>query len=268
MIYSIIFGAFASIMQFQIQEEGEFKWVEQGEGEVIFLLHGLFGALSNFADTINHFSSQYKVIIPLLPLYRLELERTSVMGMVDHVDEFVKWKGLKNLNLIGNSLGGHIGLLYTLRRMENVNSLTLTASSGLFEASLGDQYPRKSDYEFIKRKTAETFYDPAMATKELVDEVYDIVNTRDKALRTIFIAKSALRHNLREDLAKITIPCNLIWGATDTITPPFVGEEFHKLLSNSELTILEKCGHAPMMELPDQFNACMERFLHKIYSKA
>ena len=252
-------------MQFQIQEEGEHKWVEQGEGEVIFLLHGLFGALSNFADTINYFSGHYKVVIPLLPLYRLELERTSVTGMVDHVDQFVKMRGLTNLNLIGNSLGGHIGLLYTLLRQENVKSLTLTASSGLFESSLGDNYPRKSDYEYIKRKTAETFYNPALATKELVDEVYDIVNTRDKALRTIFIAKSALRHNLRDELAKITIPCNLIWGATDTITPPFVGEEFKKLLKNSELTILENCGHAPMMELPAQFNACTEKFLKKIY---
>lgn len=255
-------------MQFQIQEEGEFKWVEQGEGEVILLLHGLFGALSNFADTINYFSGQYKVIIPLLPLYRLELERTSVIGMVEHVEEFVKLKGLSKLNLIGNSLGGHIGLLYTLRNQENVHSLTLTASSGLFESSLGDNYPRKSDYEYIKRKTAETFYDPAMATKELVDEIYDIVNTREKALRTIFIAKSALRHNLRDELAKITIPCNLIWGASDTITPPFVGEEFKKLLVNSELTIIENCGHAPMMEVPAQFNACTEQFLHKIYAKS
>jgi pimeloyl-ACP methyl ester carboxylesterase len=255
-------------MQFQIQEEGEFKWVEQGEGEIIFLLHGLFGALSNFADTINHFSGQYKVIIPLLPLYRLELERTSVIGMVEHVEAFVKLKGLTKLNLIGNSLGGHIGLLYTLRNQENVHSLTLTASSGLFESSLGDNYPRKSDYEYIKRKTAETFYDPAMATKELVDEIYDIVNTREKALRTIFIAKSALRHNLRDELAKITIPCNLIWGASDTITPPFVGEEFKKLLVNSELTIIENCGHAPMMEVPAQFNACTEQFLHKIYAKS
>jgi pimeloyl-ACP methyl ester carboxylesterase len=253
-------------MQFHIHEEGEYKWVEQGEGETIFLLHGLFGALSNFADTINYFSGHYKVIIPLLPLYRLELERTSVIGMVDHVDEFVKWKGLKDLNLIGNSLGGHIGLLYTLRRQENVKSLTLTASSGLFESSLGDNYPRKSDYEYIKRKTAETFFDPAMATKELVDEVFDIVNTREKALRTIFIAKSALRHNLREELKNITIPCNLIWGANDTITPPFVGEEFKKLLANSELTIIDHCGHAPMMEVPDRFNACTEKFLHKIYT--
>ena len=254
-------------MQFQIQEEGEFQWVEQGDGEIIFLLHGLFGALSNFADTINYFSKHYKVIIPLLPLYRLEIERTSVSGMVDHVDEFIKWKGYKNLNLIGNSLGGHIGLLYTLRRQENVRSLTLTASSGLFESSLGDNYPRKSDYEYIRKKTAETFYDPNMASKELVDEVFDIVNTREKALRTILIAKSAVRHNLRDELSKITIPCNLIWGANDTITPPFVGEEFKKLLVNSELTILDHCCHAPMMEVPAQFNACMEQFLNKIYHK-
>ncbi len=248
-------------MQFEIQEEGEYKWVEQGEGEVIFLLHGLFGALSNFADTIHHFSHQYKVVIPILPLYRLELERTSVTGMVDHVDNFIQLRGYKGLHLIGNSLGGHIGLLYTLLRQENVRSLTLTASSGLFENSLGDNYPRKSDYEYIKRKTAETFYDPNLATKELVDEVYDIVNTREKALRTIFIAKSALRHNLRDELAKIQVPCNLIWGANDTITPPFVGEEFHKLLPNSQLTILDKCCHAPMMEVPAAFNAQMDKFL-------
>lgn len=251
-------------MQFEIKEEGEFKWVEQGDGEIVFLLHGLFGALSNFADTISFFSQHYKVVIPLLPLYRLEIERTSVSGMVDHVDAFIEWKGYRNLNLIGNSLGGHIGLLYTLHRQENVRSLTLTASSGLFESSLGDNYPRKSDYEYVKRKTAETFYDPALASKELVDEVFDIVNTREKALRTVLIAKSAVRHNLRDELSKITIPCNLIWGANDTITPPFVGEEFKKLLKHSELTILKHCCHAPMMEVPQEFNDCTQRFLSKV----
>ena len=251
-------------MQFEIQEEGEYKWVEQGEGEVIFLLHGLFGALSNFADTIEHFSHRYRVIIPLLPLYRLDLDRTSVTGMVDHVEAFVKLKNLSHLHLIGNSLGGHIGLLYTLRCMPNVHTITLTASSGLFESSLGDNYPRKSDYEYIKRKTGETFYNPALATKELVDEIFEIVNTREKALRTVLIAKSAVRHNLRNELSKITVPCNLIWGANDTITPPFVGEEFKKLLPDAQLTLLDHCGHAPMMEQPIAFNQSMDAFLKGI----
>lgn len=104
-----------------------------------------------------------------------------------------------------------------------------------------------------------------MATDELVEEVFDIVNSREKAIRVVFIAKSAVRHNLREELDQINIPCNLIWGANDTITPPFVGEEFKKLLKNAQLTILEKCGHAPMMERPAEFNKIMADFLQRIH---
>ncbi|MFN8278396.1 MAG: alpha/beta hydrolase [Chitinophagales bacterium] len=254
-------------MQFQVRTEGEFQYVEEGEGEVILLLHGLFGALSNFADTINHFKDRYKVVIPILPLYRLPLDQTSVTGMVDHIDQFIAHKNYNQLNLIGNSLGGHIGIVYTLRRQEKVRSLTLTASSGLFESSLGDQYPKKSDYEYIRKKTAETFYNPALADKELVDEVYEIVNNREKAIRIVFLAKSAVRHNMREEIEHIQVPCNLIWGANDTITPPFVGEEFKKLLKNSELHILNECCHAPMMEQPAAFNTIMDNFLERILSK-
>ena len=251
-------------MSLVIKEEGAFKYVEVGSGPVILNLHGLFGALSNFKDVTDYFSKDYTVVIPILPLYTLDLDKTSVTGMVDYIDAFIEYKGYEKVHLIGNSLGGHIALLYTLRKQEKVASMTLTASSGLFESSLGDQYPRKSDKSYIKRKTAETFYDPELASDELVDEVYDIVNSREKAIRVVFIAKSAVRHNLRDELYKITIPCNLIWGASDTITPPFVGEEFKKLLVNSELTILEKCGHAPMMERPEEFNRIMAAFLQKI----
>ncbi len=254
-------------MSLEIIEENGFKYVELGQGPIIMNLHGLFGALSNFKDVTDFFSPNYTVVIPILPLYTLDLDKTSVTGMVDYVEAFIDFKGYKDINLIGNSLGGHIALLLTLRRQELIKSMTLTASSGLFEASLGDQYPRKSDKSYIKRKTAETFYNPDLATDELVDEVYDIVNTREKALRVVFIAKSAVRNNLRDELEKITVPCNLIWGATDSITPPFVGEEFHKLLKNSDLTIIEKCGHAPMMEVPAEFNTCMERFLKKVYQE-
>lgn len=255
-------------MSLEIKEEAGFRYVEVGSGPVILNLHGLFGALSNFKDVTDFFSKRgYTVAIPILPLYTLEMEKTNVGGMVEYVENFVKYKGYKDVNLIGNSLGGHIALIYTLQNQANVKSMTLTASSGLFENSLGDQYPRKGDKEYIKRKTAETFYDPNFASDELVEEVFDIINNREKAIRVIYLAKSAVRHNLREELYKITIPCNLIWGQQDTITPPFVGEDFHKLLTNSELTLLDKCGHAPMMEAPDAFNTCMNTFLNKVYGK-
>lgn len=250
-------------MSYPVIQEQRFKYCEQGEGQPIVLLHGLFGGLSNFNELIDHFSKKYKVLIPLLPLFDLELEQTTITGMVDYITEFVEHKQLDNMHLIGNSLGGHIAQLYVLAHPEKVATMTLTGSSGLFENSLGDTYPRKSDYEYVRKKTEGTFYDPALATKELVDEVYDVVNKRETAIRMVVMAKSALRHNLRDEVPKIKQPVCLIWGQNDTITPAFVSEEFHKLLPNSELFIIEKCGHAPMMEHPAQFNRILEQFLEK-----
>lgn len=251
-------------MSFPVKSEERFKYCEVGnKGEAIVLLHGLFGALSNFTELIEHFSVQYTVAIPLLPLYDLELDQTTVMGMVEYIEQFIEYKKYSKVHLIGNSLGGHIAQIYTLQKPEKVSTLTLTGSSGLFENSLGDTYPRKSDYEYVKKKTEGTFGDPKFATKELVDEVFGIVNDRSKAIRMVVMAKSALRHNLREEIGKMTLPVCLIWGKLDSITPAFVGEEFHKLLPNSELHIVERCGHAPMMEKPEEFNEILETFLTK-----
>jgi 2-hydroxy-6-oxonona-2,4-dienedioate hydrolase len=248
-------------MSFPVRTEERFKYCEVGKGETIVLLHGLFGALSNFNDLIAHFSINYTVAIPLLPLYDLDLEQTTVIGMVEYIEQFIDYKKYDKIHLIGNSLGGHIAQIYTLQRPEKVKTLTLTGSSGLFENSLGDTYPRKSDYEYVKKKTEATFGDPKFATKELVDEVFEIVNNRNKAIRMVVLAKSALRHNLREEITHMHLPVCLIWGKEDSITPAFVGEEFHKLLPHSELNIVENCGHAPMMERPKEFNNILERFL-------
>ena len=245
-----------------IFEEKKFKYLEKGEGEVIILLHGLFGALSNFESVIEYFSSKkYKVLFPFLPLFDLPLKDSTVAGMEIYLSEFISYKGFKRFHLLGNSLGGHIAQVYALNNLEKVLSITLTGSSGLFENSLGDGYPNKESYEYVKKKTEFTFYDPATASKELVDEIYETVNNRHKALRIIALAKSAVRHNLRSELSKLNIPALLIWGANDTITPLFVGEEFEKLLPKASLKVIEKCGHAPMMERPEEFNSTLEGFL-------
>ena len=113
-----------------------------------------------------------------------------------------------------------------------------------------------------------TFYDPATVTKELVDEVYGIVNNRLKAVKVISLAKSAIRNNLGEELNQIKQPTLLIWGNNDTITPPFVGREFHRLIPRSELHFVDKCGHAPMMEVPGEFNRILHKFLTKLNEPA
>lgn len=250
-------------MEYEIKQQDKLKFIEEGNGEPLVLLHGLFGALSNFMPLIEYFRHHYKVVVPMLPLLEMDILHTSVGGLAKFVNRFLEARDLKDVHLLGNSLGGHVGLVHTLKHPERIRSLILTGSSGLFENGMGDSYPKRGDYEFIKKKTELTFYDPSIANKELVDEVYSIVNNRIKAIKIIALAKSAIRNNLGEELNQIKQPTLLVWGKNDNITPPFVAEEFHKLIPNSELYFVDKCGHAPMMEVPDEFNAILHKFLKK-----
>jgi pimeloyl-ACP methyl ester carboxylesterase len=248
-------------MEYEIIKDGNFNYLEVGEGETLMLCHGLFGALSNFSDLIEKFRHTHKVVVPILPLFDLDILHTSVSGLEKHIAAFIEHKNYTNIHLLGNSLGGHVALVYILKHPERVKSLTLTGSSGLFENAMGDSYPKRGDYEYIKNKTAQTFYDPAVATPELVDEVFEITKNRIKVIKIISLAKSAIRHNLGEELNQIQQPTLLIWGKNDIVTPPFVAEEFKKLIPNSQLHFIDKCGHAPMMEVPVEFNSILEKFL-------
>jgi len=249
-------------MSNNIIKEGKFSYVEAGEGQPIIVLHGLMGALSNFDGVLNYFSNNgYKILIPELPIYKLPLLKTNVKNISKFLKEFMIFKNIDKAILLGNSLGGHIALYFTKLNLKNVSGLVLAGSSGLYEKSLGDTYPKRGNYEYIKKKTEEVFYDPKIATKEVVDEVFSSVNDRSRVIKTLAIAKSAIRHNMAKDLPKMDIPVCLIWGKNDSVTPPEVAEDFKKLLPDANLYWIDKCGHAPMMEHPDEFNKILENWL-------
>ena len=251
-------------MAHQLKEEGKFKYLEIGEGTPMIILHGLMGGLSNFNNVAQFFPDKgYKVIIPELPLFELPLLKTNVSSFAKYLKEFITYKKFDSVILLGNSLGGHIGLLYTKQYPKNVKALVLTGSSGLYESAMGESYPKRGDRNYIKAKTEDVFYDPAVATTELVDEVFETVNDRAKLIRTLAIAKSAIRHNMGKDLPKMNIPTCIIWGENDAVTPPKVGVEFHEKLPDSDLFWIKKCGHAAMMEHPDTFNEILMAWLEK-----
>lgn len=252
-------------MQDALKKEGKFEYLEEGEGPVIVILHGLFGALSNFREVVPYFAEKgFKVVIPILPLYTLPVINTNVKSLAKFLHEFIQYKGFEKVNLLGNSLGGHIALIYTSKHLDSVQTLTLTGSSGLYENSFGGSFPKRENYEFIKKKVEYTFYDPTVATKALVDECYEVVNDKARALRIIAMAKSAIRHNMAKELEYMNIPSCLIWGKNDNITPPEVAEEFHQLLPNSTLNWIDKCGHAAMMEHPKKFNTILSEWYSSI----
>lgn len=250
-------------MEQTIRTEGGYQFVDEGQGEIIMMLHGLFGALSNWDSVVQTFRSRYRVIIPLMPVYEMPPREAGVEGLTAFVEQFVGARGLSGLTLVGNSLGGHIALLYTLKHPENVKRLVLTGSSGLFENSMGGSYPKRGNYDYIRERVAYTFYDPSVATPELIEECFEITNSIPKCMSIVQIAKSAQRNNVARELEHITVPTLLIWGLNDTITPPPVAHEFNRLIPSSELHFIDKCCHAPMMEHPEKFNRLLQRFLEK-----
>lgn len=245
-----------------LKEEKAYRYIEVGEGTPIIVLHGLMGGLSNFDAVTSFFSTKgYKILIPELPIYTMSLLKTNVKSFANYLRDFIIFKGFDEVILLGNSLGGHIGLYYTKLYPEKVKGLIITGSSGLYESAMGSGYTKRSDYDVIKKKAQDVFYDPEVATKEIVDEVYQTVNDRNKLIKTLAIAKSAIRHNMSKDLPKMTTPTCIIWGKNDTVTPPEVAEEFHDLLPDSDLYWIDKCGHAAMMEHPEEFNELLNNWL-------
>ena len=251
-------------MTHSLKKEKNYSYIEAGEGTPIIVLHGLMGGLSNFDSVIEYFSQKgYTVVIPELPIYSMSLLKTNVKSFAKYLHNFIEFKGYDEVILLGNSLGGHIGLYHTKLYPEKVKGLIITGSSGLYESAMGGGYTKRSDYEVIKKKAQDVFYDPAIATKEIVDEVYATVNDRNKLVKTLAIAKSAIRHNMAKDLPKMHVPTCIIWGKNDNVTPPEVALEFDSLLPDSELYWVDKCGHAAMMEHPEEFKQIMHTWLQK-----
>ena len=248
-------------MALVVKEKLEFKYVDEGQGQVLMLLHGLFGALSNWQEVVTRFSTRFRVIIPMLPIYEMPIKAAGLEGLQKFVEDFVQAMDLDKMIIMGNSLGGHVAILYTLHNKDKVSKLVLTGSSGLFENTMGGSYPRRGSYDYIRERVAYTFYDPQVASKELVDEVFETTKSIPKCMRIVAIAKSAQRNNLAAELPQLTVPTLLVWGLNDTITPPMVAHEFNRLIPNATLKFIDKCCHAPMMEHPKKFNEIVEAFL-------
>lgn len=228
----------------------------------IILLHGLFGNLSNWQLVKQKFEAIHNIYVPELPLYKKNSKEANLDHYVAFLTEYITTNKITKPVLIGNSLGGHIALLYALEYPNEVDKLVLTGSSGLYESTMDISFPRINDFEFISDKVREVFYNQEAISDALIDDVYATIQDREKALSVVRTAKAARSQNLKDTLYTITLPVLLIWGIQDIVTPISVAEEFFFLLPNAHLHLINHCGHAPMMEQPEEFNKKLEDFLN------
>ncbi len=249
---------------FETRESNGFRFIDEGppSGRPVVLLHGMLGGLENWTSTIGTLiETGYRAVAPLLPVYSLPLEETSVAGLADHTARFLEWLKVENPVLVGNSLGGHVALVYTISRKQAVSGLVLTGASGIHEVISGNSKLKRYDRDYVREKAALTFHDSRHVTEELVENVLKVVWDRPSAIRLIKIARSAKTDTVRDRLGSIRVPSLLIWGRQDRLTPPTVAMDFQKRMHNARVAFIDRCGHAPMMEQPDEFSSLLLEFI-------
>ncbi len=246
-----------------------FDFVEFGRGDrPVVLLHGLFGSPENWRDIADEMNGDYRLLAPRFPIERRLSAPPPAIRHIAELTEFVKLffdkLGLKSAFLCGNSLGGQVAIDFCLRYPERADGLAITGSAGLYERSLaGGKYPTPTP-EFVRERVAEVFYDDRFVTDELVEEIVQMLADRKYRKFLIQLAKASRNCNLESELSDLKLPTLLVWGRDDEITPPFVGEQFCGAIANAQLKFIERCGHSPPIEQPEQFGRLLSSFLGSI----
>lgn len=230
-----------------------YELLESGQGDPLVMLHGMMGDPVNWAGLFPYLPASCRGLALRMPFFNDQNRLDSVPAVADYAQGFLDQQGLDRVVLCGNSLGGHASLVLALRQPQRVRGIVLSGSSGLFERGFAATQGSRPSRRWVQDRIEEIFFDPALATNELVDEVCRLISERRNARDLVRIAKSAKRDNLADRLAGIHCPVLLIWGKQDKITPPEVAEEFKERLPNAELVWLDRCGHAAMMEHPKEF---------------
>jgi pimeloyl-ACP methyl ester carboxylesterase len=256
-----------------MKHSGHFQGEQTGGAEhraperAALLLHGLFGKPVHWGPCAKLLADRlWRVLVPDLPVFDLPRHEVGIEGLALRAKDLMDREGIQRAVVGGNSLGGHIALQMALRYPQRVAALILTGSSGLFERSFENRVPRRPSRDWLQAKAREVFYDEVHVTESLLHEIKDTICDPRRALSIIRIAKSAKHDNLRHVLHQVRCPVLLAWGEDDSITPPSVAHEFKECLPDAELHFIPRCGHAPMMERPHEFNHIVERFIDRVFA--
>jgi 2-hydroxy-6-oxonona-2,4-dienedioate hydrolase len=177
-----------------------------------------------------------------------------VAKLTDYTAGFIASLDVPQVVLAGNSIGGHVALQLALRLPQQVAGLVLAGSSGLLERTFGTVPGLYPSREWIAERVREVFFNPACISDELIDEVSQVLHSRRCLRRLVNLFLSARRDNIGDHLSAVHCPVLLVWGDDDVVTPIEAAWQFHAQLPDSELHILERCGHVPMMEHPLTFS--------------
>jgi pimeloyl-ACP methyl ester carboxylesterase len=234
----------------------------------VVLLHGLFGNPDNWRGVMERLAYHYRFFALQLPIDPHQDRRhtafNSISQLTDHVERFLEVVGLDRPVLCGNSLGGQIALDFCIRHPRRVERLVLAGSAGLFERNLTNGKRLRCCRNMVREQACGIFHDPKHVTDELVEDIYAMLEDRQYRRFLLKVSKATRDRYMLDELAAVDVPTMIIWGRNDSITPPFVAQQFRDRMPRAELAFIEKCGHAPPIEQPHEFARLLHDFLRRI----
>ena len=242
----------------------EFKTAEPGgNGPTVILLHGLFGALSNWDSVLPHLQKFCTPIALHFPLVTGHRSEVKVKALAAYTEFFIRKRKFEKVILCGNSLGGHVAMRLYLATPSLVPALILSGTSGLYEHS-PDSLPVRPDRVFIKDHMKRVFYHDKFITDQAIEDIYSTIKERVNVLNIIHAARSAKKDNLSKYLPSIKAPTLLLWGKNDEVTTMDVAHTFRNKIPSAQLKVIDQCGHAPMIEHPEWFAKQMRAFIESL----
>jgi len=233
-------------------------YLSLGQGPVVLLLHGLFGNVSMWARTIDVLQSNYRVIVPRLPIFSGPAH-ADLESLVHTLHEFIAWHQLSNVSLVGHGAGGILALHYATLHPANVNKIVVSGCPKAPVPIWSD--PDENEINEFTEDYTQSLVDGARS------QHHELHGERSDQMRN-GVHTGKLGNNAASPLNRLDHATLLVWGLDDLISPPEVALHFNNILPNADLRFIEKCGHLPMVEQPDIFNQYVHGFLSVKKSKA
>lgn len=240
------------------------KVQDVGTGTPVVFLHGLVGLNDHWEDVVRRVSGSVRCVMLELPLLDLHGDDCSIDGVARLTAQFLERHVGEPAVLVGNSFGGHVALRLALDRPDLVRGLVLAGSSGLIEKTMVRDVQIKPSRAWLSEKIGELFFDRSKLREADIDRAHAELSRREGARAMVRLSKSARRNHLGERIGEIRTPTLLVWGREDVVTPPEAAEIFHRTIKGSRLVWFDRCGHAPMIESPDEFSTALRDFVREI----
>ena len=249
-------------------------YVEGGAGDTIIMVHGFGASKDVWLNIAKYFTPKYRVIIPDLPGFgdssKPDNATYKITSQVERLHLFAKELNLKKFHLVGNSMGGSIVGIYAVDHPEMVKTLALFDSAGvdapiaseLYSLILQGENPmiinNVSDYDkyleivYVKPPQWPSFMKEYRAKKAIEAAPFN------KKIWWDFVAEVYM---LESKLNNITAPTLIVWGDSDRLVHVSSVPIFEKNIKNSQSVIIKDCGHAPMLEKPEETASIYKDFL-------